>query len=66
MNGVELVGLVMSQDVILITIIILFLIGLILVPVYWMILGKWALERGHVRIESVGGAESCKQDEEML
>ena len=66
MNGVELVGLVMSQDVILITIIILFLIGLVSVLVHWLILGKWALERGHVRIESVGGAERCKQDEEML
>ena len=66
MNKSELIGLLMSQDVILITVIILFLIGLILVPVHWLILGKQALDRGRVRVESVGSAESCEQNEEMI
>ncbi len=66
MNKSELIGLLMSQDVILITMIILFFIGLILVPVHWLILGKQALDRGRVRVESVGSAESCEQNEEMI
>ena len=66
MNESELIGLLMSQDVILITMIILFFIGLILVPVHWLILGKQALDRGRVRVESVGSAESCEQNEEMI
>ena len=66
MNESELIGLLMSQDVILITMIILFFIGLILVPVHWLILGKQALDRGRVRVESVGNAESCEQNEEMI
>lgn len=53
MNGAELIGLVMSQDVILMTIIILFIIGLISVPVHWLILGKQALDKGRVRVESM-------------
>ena len=65
MNGAELIGLVMSQDVILITVIILFLIVLILVPVHWLILGKQALDRGRARVESVGSAESYEEHEEM-
>ena len=66
MNESELIGLLMSQDVILITMIILFFIGLILVPVHWLILGKQALDRGRDRVESVGSAESCEQNEEMI
>ena len=66
MNESELIGLLMSQDVILLTIIILCFIGLVSVPVYWLILGKQALERGRVRVESVGSAESCEQNEEMI
>ena len=66
MNGAELIGLVMSQDVILITVIILFFIGLISVPVHWLILGKRALDRGRVRIESVGSGGSCEEHEEMV
>ena len=66
MNGSELIGLVMSQDVILMTIIILFFIGLISFPVHWLLLGKRALDRGRVRVESVGNAESCEQSEEMI
>ena len=66
MNGAELIGLVMSQDVILITVIILFFIGLILVPVHWLILGKQALDRGRARVESVGSVENCEQNEEMI
>ena len=66
MNKSELIGLLMSQDVILITVIILFLIGLIAVPVHWLILGKRALDRGRVRVESVDSAESCEQNEEMV
>ena len=66
MNGAELIGLVMSQDVILITVIILFLIVLILVPVHWLILGKQALDRGRVRVESVGSTENCEQNEETI
>ena len=46
MNGVELVGLVMSQDMILITIIILFFVGLVSVLVHWLILGKRAFGLG--------------------
>lgn len=53
MNGAELIGPVMSQDVILMTIIILFIIGLISVPVHWLILGKRALDNGRVRVESM-------------
>ena len=53
MNGAELIGLVMSQDVILLTIIILCFIGLVAVPIHWLILGKQALERGRVRVESM-------------
>ncbi|MGP8329512.1 MAG: hypothetical protein ACT6FF_04230 [Methanosarcinaceae archaeon] len=53
MNGAELIGLLMSQDVILIMVIILFLIGLVLVLVHWLVLGKRALERGRVRVESM-------------
>jgi hypothetical protein len=53
MNGVELIGLIMSQDVILLTIIILCFIVLVAVPIHWLILGKRALERGRVRIESM-------------
>ena len=66
MNGAELIGLVMSQDVILITVIIVCFIGLILVPVHWLILGKQALDRGRVRVESVGSAESREQNEETI
>ena len=66
MIGTELIGLVMSQDVILITVIILIFIGLISVPVYWLVLGKRALERGRDRVESVGSTESCKQNEEII
>ena len=66
MNESELVGLLMSQDVILITVIILFFIGLVSVPVYWLILGTRALERGRVRVESMNGAESCEQNEDMI
>lgn len=66
MNKSELIGLLISQDVVLLTMIILFFIGLILVPVHWLILGKQALDRGRVRVESVGSAESCKKDEKMV
>ena len=66
MNESELIGLLMSQDVILITMIILFFIGLILVPVHWLILGKQALDRGRDRVESVGSTENCKQNEEII
>ena len=66
MNGGELIELVMSQDVILMTIIILFFIGLVSVLVYWIILGKRALEWGRVRVESVGSDESCKQNEGII
>ena len=45
MNGAELIGLVMSKDVILLTMVILFLIGLVLVQVHWLILAKRALDR---------------------
>lgn len=51
MNGAELIGLVMSKDVILLTMVILFLIGLVSVHVHWLILGKGALDRGRVRVE---------------
>ena len=40
MNGAELIGLVMSKDVILLTMIILFLIGLVSLQVHWLILAK--------------------------
>ena len=53
MNGAELIGLVMSKDVILLTMIILFLIGLVSFQVYWLILAKRALDRGRVRVESM-------------
>jgi len=53
MNGAELIGLVMSKDVILLTMVILFLIGLVSVHVHWLILGKRALDRGRVRVESM-------------
>lgn len=53
MNGAELIGLVMSKDVILLTMVILFLIGLVSVHVHWLILGKGALDRGRVRVESM-------------
>ena len=66
MNGSELIGLVMSQDVILLTMVILFLIGIVSVNVHWLLLGKRALDRGRVRVESVGNAESCEQSEEMI
>ena len=66
MNGAELIGLVMSQDVILMTIIILFIIGLISVPVHWLILGKRALDRGRVRVESVGGGGNYEEHEEII
>ena len=66
MNGAELIGLVMSQDVILITVIILFLIVLISVPVHWLIIGTRALDRGRVRVESVGSVESYKQNEGII
>lgn len=66
MNGAELVGLVLSQDVILLTVVILCFIGLFAVPVHWLILGKRALDRGRVRVESVDNAESCEQNEEMV
>lgn len=54
MNGAELIILVTSQDVIVLTIAILFLIGMVLVHVHWLILGKRALDRGRVRVESMG------------
>ncbi len=63
MNESELVGLLMSQDVILITLIILFLIGLVSVLVHWLILGKRALERGRVRVESMNGAMDCEKND---
>ena len=66
MNGAELIGLVMSQDVILMTIIILFIIGLIAVPVHWLILGKRALDKGRVRVESVGGGGNYEEHEEII
>ena len=66
MNKSELIGLVMSQDVILITIIILFFIGLISVQVYWLILGKRALDRGRTRVKSVGSSGSYEGHEEMI
>ena len=53
MNGAELIGLVMSKDVILLTMIILFLIGLVSLQVHWLILAKRALDRGRVRVESM-------------
>jgi len=53
MDGSELVGLAMSRDVILLTIAILFLIGLVSVQIHWLVLAKQALERGRVRIESM-------------
>ena len=53
MNGAELIGLVMSKDVILLTMIILFLIGLVSFQVHWLILAKRAFERGRVRVESM-------------
>ncbi|MCK4938458.1 MAG: hypothetical protein KAR85_07630 [Methanosarcinales archaeon] len=53
MNGAELIGLIMSKDVILLTMGILFLIGLVSVQVHWLILAKRALERGRVRVESI-------------
>ncbi len=61
MNGAELVGLVLSQDVILMTIIILFFIGLISVLVHWLILGKQALDRGRARVESMNGGVDCEK-----
>ena len=66
MNGGELIGLVMSQDVILMTIIILFFIGLVSVLVYWIILGKRALEWGRVRVESVDSSRSYEEHEEII
>ena len=66
MNGSELIGLVMSQDVILLTMVILFLIGMVSVNVHWLLLGKRALDRGRVRVESVDSAESCEQSEEII
>ena len=66
MNRAKLIGLVISQDVILITVIILIFIGLISVPVHWLILGKRALDRGRVRVESVGNVESCEKNEEII
>ena len=66
MNEAELVGLLMSQDVILITVIILFLIGLVSVLVHWLLLGKQALDRGRVRVESVDSAGSCEKNEEII
>ena len=66
MNKSELIGLLISQDVILITVIILVFIVLILVPVHWFILGKQALDRGHVRVESVSSTENCEQNEETI
>jgi hypothetical protein len=52
MNGAELIGLVMSKDVVLLTMVILFLIGMVSVHVHWLILGKRGLDRGRVRVES--------------
>ena len=66
MIGTELIGLVISQDVILITVIILIFIGLISVPVYWLVLGKQALDRGRDRVESVGSNGSYEEHEEMI
>ena len=66
MNKSELIGLLMSQDVILITVIILFLIGLVSVLVHWLVLGKQALDRGRVRVESVGSDGSYEEYEEMV
>ena len=66
MNKSELIGLVMSQDVMLITVIILVFIGLISVPVYWLILGKQALDRGRVRVESVDSSRSYEEHEEII
>lgn len=53
MNGVELIGLVMSKDVILLTMVILFLIVMVSVHVHWLILAKRALDRGRIRVESM-------------
>ena len=53
MNGAELIGLVMSKDVILLTMVILFLIGMVSIQIHWLILGKRALDRGRVRVESM-------------
>ena len=53
MNGAELIGLVMSKDVVLLTMVILFLIGMVSVHVHWLILGKRGLDRGRVRVESM-------------
>ncbi|HJH32743.1 MAG TPA: hypothetical protein C5S50_11370 [Methanosarcinaceae archaeon] len=63
MNETELIELLMSQDVILITVIILFLIGLVSVMVHWLILGKRALEIGRVRVESMNSAVNCEKND---
>ncbi|MGP8320968.1 MAG: hypothetical protein ACT6FE_01375 [Methanosarcinaceae archaeon] len=54
MNDFELVGLLISNDLVLVTMIVLFLIGLVSVLVHWIILGKRALDRGRVRVDSMG------------
>ncbi|HJH29855.1 MAG TPA: hypothetical protein C5S51_09230 [Methanosarcinaceae archaeon] len=56
MNEAELIGLVISQDVMLLTMVILCFLGLVAVPVHWLILAKRALDRGRVRVES---ASNC-------
>ncbi len=66
MNESELIGLLMSQDVILIMLIILFLIGLVSILIHWLVLGKRALERGSARVESAGSAGICEQNEENV
>ena len=42
------------------------LIGLISVQVYWLILGKRALDRGRARVKSVGSSGSYEGNEEMI
>ncbi len=66
MNGADLIGLSISQDQILIMAIILFLIGLVSVLVHWLVLGKRALERGRVRVESMNGAVDSETNEKII
>jgi len=57
----------MSQDVMLITASILFLIGLVSVFVHWLRLAKRALDMGRIRLESMGEAaiNTGKEDDKQ-
>lgn len=65
MDGTELIELGMREDMMLITAGILFLIAIAAVIIHLSILAKRALERGRIRVESMGETANDLMDNEL-